>query len=246
MKTSIPIRKMTGLIAGIVLILISSSDQCAGAAATTVIRSGIIKQNVVAYIKNNMPWPEDTVRMEFLSDVSDVKLTGKNIACRVQNRKNEDFIGNASFTVRFYADSVFIKKEIIRMRLEVLMDIVTSEKFLARDTRIRNRDVKLNKEWHTRVPRNIISNPDEVVGKTLRNGIKPNTAITRTMVKAVPVVKKRKPVKIVFKDNLIKITTIGLSEQDGMLGDLIKVKNMSSRKMIYARVIGDSMVKVEF
>lgn len=245
MKTFIPLRKkITGLVAGIALILFAGSYPCA--AATTIIRGETIKKRVVTYVKKNMPWPKGTVRVEFLSNVSDAKLAGKNIVCRIQDRRNDDFIGNSLFTIRFYADDIFLKKEIVRMRIEVLMDIVTSAKFLARNTRIRYRDVKLNKEWHTRVLRNTISTLDEVVGKTLRTAIKPNTAITRTMVKVIPIVKRRKPVKIVFKDDLMRITTIGMSEEDGMLGDLIKVKNVSSRQMIYARVIGDSLVKVEF
>ncbi len=31
-----------------------------------------------------------------------------------------------------------------------------------------------------------------------------------------------------------------------MRGDLVKVKNVSSRKMIYARVMGNSLVRMEF
>ena len=244
MKLSMPIGKMTGLVAGIALILVAGVCRCAVAA--TIIRGDTLKKDVMAYVKQNMPWPEDAVRVEFLGDIADVKLTGENIACRIQREKNEDFIGHTAFTVRFYADDVFIKKDIIRMRLEVLMDIATAATFLARDTRIESRDVKLNRVWQTRAPRNAISTLDEVVGKTVRMDIKPNTAITRTMVKIIPVVKRRKPVKIVFKDDLMRITTIGISEQDGMLGDLVKVRNVSSRQMIYARVIGDAMVRVEF
>ncbi len=244
MKKTMPIGKMTRLFAGIALILLAGVWRCAVAA--TIIRGDTLKKNVVAYVKQNMPWPEDTVRIEFLGDIDDVKLAGKNIACRVQGGKNEDFIGNASFTVRFYADDLFLKKEIIRLRLEVLMEIATAATFLARDTRIEYRDVELNRIWLTRAPRNVITTLDGVVGKTVRNDIKPNTAITRTMIKIMPVVKRRKPVKIVFKDDLMRITTIGVSEQDGMLGDLVKVRNVSSSQMIYARVIGDDMVRVEF
>ncbi len=244
MKISMPIGKVTGLVAGIALILLVGSYRCAVAA--TIIRGDTIKKNVMAYVKQHMPWPKDTVRVEFLDDVADEKLVDKNVACRVQCRKDEDFIGRASFTVRFYADDVFIKKTIIRMRLEVLMDIATSATFLARDTRIEYRDVKLNQVWQTKAPRNVVSTLEDVVGKTLRTDIKPNTAITRNMIKIIPVVKRRKPVKIVFKDDLMRITTVGVSEQDGMLGDLVKVRNVSSREMIYARVIGGAMVSVEF
>jgi flagella basal body P-ring formation protein FlgA len=39
---------------------------------------------------------------------------------------------------------------------------------------------------------------------------------------------------------------LGLSEEDGMQGAIIKVKNMSSKRTIYARVLGESLVGVEF
>ncbi len=85
MKLSMPIGKMTGLVAGIALILVAGVCRCAVAA--TIIRGDTLKKNVVAYVKQNMPWPEDTVRIEFLGDIDDVKLTGENIACRIQGAK---------------------------------------------------------------------------------------------------------------------------------------------------------------
>ncbi|MBW2673675.1 MAG: flagellar basal body P-ring formation protein FlgA [Deltaproteobacteria bacterium] len=206
----------------------------------------MIETAVRAYVEKNMFWSGGAVRVEFPGKVSDVTLSGEKIACRVQSKRNEDFIGNTSFTVRFYEDGEFLGKQTVRARLEVLMAVVVSSRPLRRNVEIGRGDVRLIKRWFARPPLNIISSPDDVVGKRLRAGIKPNTEITGNMVRTIPVVQKGKPVRIIIENGSMGMTTIGMSEQDGMRGELIKVRNVSSKKMIYARVMDTSLVKVEF
>lgn len=232
------------LIASVVFLFFFNSHLCA--ATRTVIKGETIKAHVRTYIEKNMPWPKSAVRVEFPSRVSDLKLTGEKITFRVLSRRNEDFIGNSSFIVRCYENGTFLNGKTVRARIEVAMDIVVSAKSLRRNVKIERADVKLVKRWFNRLPSNIISNPDAVVGMKLRTNVKPNAEIAGNMVRSIPVVKRGKPVRIVFENGPMRITTIGLSEQDGMHGELIKVRNVSSRKMIYARVMGNSLVKVGF
>ena len=126
------------------------------------------------------------------------------------------------------------------------MDVVVSTKALYRNIKINRDDVRLAKKWFNRLPSNIISSTDAVVGMKLRTSVKPNAEITGNMVRTIPMVKRGKPVKIIFENGPMRITTLGLSDQDGLHGELIKVKNISSKNMIYARVMGNSLVKVEF
>jgi flagella basal body P-ring formation protein FlgA len=42
------------------------------------------------------------------------------------------------------------------------------------------------------------------------------------------------------------VTTIGLSEDNGGQGDIIKVKNLTSNKIVYAKVIDQALVRVDF
>lgn len=238
------IHNIAFLIVGIVFLLFFSGHVCA--ASTVVIKSETIKAYVRTYIENNMPWPKSVVRVEFPARVSDLKLTGKKITYRVMSRRNEDFIGDSSFTVRCYEDGAFLNGKTVRARIEVRMDVVVSTKSLSKNGRINRDDVRLVKRWFNRLPSNIISSHDAVVGMKLRTNVKPNAEITGNMVRSIPMVKRGKPVRIVFENGSMRITTIGLSEQDGMHGELIKVRNVSSKNMIYARVTGNSLVKVDF
>ncbi|MBN2397414.1 MAG: flagellar basal body P-ring formation protein FlgA [Deltaproteobacteria bacterium] len=231
------------LIAGIACLVLFGS--CLSVAAG-VIKGETIEEAVRAYVEKNIFWPNGTVRVEFPDRVSDADLPGEEIACRVRGKRNEDFIGNTAFTVKFYEDGTLLGEQTVRARLEVLMDVVVSSRSLNRNTVIERGDVRLVKRWFVRPPRNVIVSLDNAVGKKLRSSIKPNTEITGNMVEEVPVVRKGKPVRIVIESGLMGVTTIGMSEQDGMLGELIKVRNVSSQKIIYARVTDTSLVEVEF
>lgn len=217
-----------------------------GVAPAAVIRGEDITDAVRGHVEKNMFWPEGSVRIEFPGGVSDVTLEGTEIHWRVQSKRNEDFIGNTAFTVSFYEDDTLLGKRTVTARLEVLMDVVVSSKSLPRNAIIGRDDVTVVERWFSRPPRNIISSLDEVVGKRLRTSIKPNTEITASMLKKMPVVEKGKPVRIIVENGLLGMTTVGISEQDGMRGELIKVRNISSKKMVYARVMDRSLVKVEF
>jgi len=65
------------------------------------------------------------------------------------------------------------------------------------------------------------------------------------MLKDVPLVQRGKIVKIVFDSGPMRIVTVGMPEEDGMAGAIIRVRNVTSNKIIYARVLGDSLVGID-
>jgi flagella basal body P-ring formation protein FlgA len=67
-----------------------------------------------------------------------------------------------------------------------------------------------------------------------------------TMLKEIPLVRKGKMVKMVFDNGSMQIVTVGLSEEDGVAGNIVRVKNITSNKIIYARVLSDSVVGIIF
>jgi flagella basal body P-ring formation protein FlgA len=42
----------------------------------------------------------------------------------------------------------------------------------------------------------------------------------------------------------MRISTVGIPEEDGIAGSMIRIKNITSKKIIYARVLGASLVGV--
>jgi flagellar basal body P-ring formation protein FlgA len=223
---------------------------CLGAGNALAAERGLdqekLNRAIGAHIGKNMPWAKGSMRFEILSSLPQVVMPADKISWKVDTRGNEDYLGETNFVLKLYNNGVLFREEPIRVRIEVLREFVVSVKNMGRHYVIGANDVSLQKKWVRSIPLNSISNMDEVVGKSLCVGIRPNTEITSNMLKEVSAVKRGKIVQVVLNSGAINITTIGMAEEDGAEGSFVKVRNISSNKIIYARVVGESKVKVDF
>ena len=211
-----------------------------------ILNQEILAKAVTEHIQKNMPWHADTVRIEFLSQLSAIAADKVGLSFKVSSRSREEYLGDTSFAVRIFQNDVFFKEETVRVRIEVLREFVVSANNLGRDTLITTNDISLQKKWVRTIPINAISALEDAAGKIMCVSIRPNTEITRNMLKELMPVKKGKMVHIILDSGVMKIVAVGLSEEDGAEGSIVKVRNIASSKIIYARVIGQSKVKVDF
>ncbi|MGO9137374.1 MAG: flagellar basal body P-ring formation chaperone FlgA [Syntrophales bacterium] len=216
------------------------------AAQDRVIKGAEIKALVKDYIETNMPWQQYGMRIDFLNRISDLHVQGEKISCRVTSGQEEAYIGDSSFTVGVYDDCTLLREERVHVRMAVEMDVVMSTKYLMRDREIDSDSVKLVRKWFTQMPVYVVTQIEDVVGKQPYSDIRQNMEIKRNMLKAVKTMKRGKMVKIVLEKGSMTIITFGICEEDGSRGDYVKIRNTSSNKMVYARIMDDSSVRVEF
>jgi len=231
------------IICGLIICLSAGSVL---AAENLVIDQEKINKAIGVHIEKNMPWPQGTMRFEVLSGLPEITLPSGNVSWKVDIKGNDNYLGDTYFVVKLYNKGIMFKEESIRVRIEILHEFVVSVKNLGRDSVISAHDISVQKKWVRSIPLNSVSGMDEVVGKLLLVSIRPNTELSRNMFKEVTAVKRGKMVQIVLDSGAINITTMGLSEEDGAEGSFVKVRNITSNKIIYARVIGESKVKVDF
>jgi len=240
------IHKLTGVILTLMIFSMATAAPSSLAGQVASIKGKDLKALVKKYIETNMPWKEENLRIEFLGRIIDPPVQGEKISCQVKSRQDEAYIGDSTFTVGIYDDGTLVREESVRVRMEVAMAVVVSAKILPRDVEINADDVKFVRKWFNQNPANIVTQMDDVIGKHPYSDIRQNIEIKRNMLKSVKTIKRGKMVKIVLENGPMMIVTFGLSEEDGSRGDFIKVKNISSNKIVYAKVIDDSSVRVDF
>jgi len=81
-------------------------------------------------------------------------------------------------------------------------------------------------------------------GKRAKVSIHPGQAIRASMVEEVPLVERGDRVTILFKTSPLLISTFGKAEEEGTMGKIIRVVNLSSQKRIYAEIVGEKLVQV--
>jgi flagella basal body P-ring formation protein FlgA len=205
-----------------------------------------IKDAVKSHVEENASWPKDRIRVEFLAAIPETAIPAGSSTCQVRSRAGESYIGRTSFVVRFSKGDTFIREETVRVRIEVLTDVVVSTGNIAHGAIIDQSDVMVKKKWLDTASSGVLSDINEVGGKKAAVRINAGTEITKRMLRSVPVVKRGEVVRIVLESGPMTISATGLCEEDGGQGDLIRVQNTSSKKTVFARVVGASLVKVDF
>jgi flagella basal body P-ring formation protein FlgA len=198
------------------------------------------------YIEANMPWPPGTVRVDFLSEEMESPAQNRNIILRIEPAGNQNFIGDIVFLVKSFKGGRLVRTESVRTRIEVLRDIVISARALPAGTILVDNDVRTIQKWVRRIHPQSLSPFETTTGKRLAIQVASGVEILAIMLKDNPLVRKGKMVRVVFDNGLMHIATVGLSEEDGVAGNIIRIKNITSNKIIYARVLSDSLVGIDF
>jgi flagella basal body P-ring formation protein FlgA len=198
------------------------------------------------YIEANMPWPPGSIRVEFLSKEPESIPQNRDLTLRVEPSGNQDFIGDMVFLVKCFKGGTLLRTESVRTRIEVLQDVVTAARGLPAGTILTESDIRTARRWVRRIHPHSLPSMEETSGKRLTIQVASGAEILATMLKEIPLVRKGKMVKMVFDNGPMQIVTVGLSEEDGVAGNIVRVKNISSNKIIYARVLSDSLVRIGF
>ncbi len=214
--------------------------------SAAILKEGAIRKIVVEHIQRHMPWERENMRLTFLGGCNDIVVPAPEYTYDVQEQPNDPYIGDSVVMLKLYHGGVFLLERPVRVRMEVAFDVLVSSRALPIDTVIGPDDVRMVKRWLTREPQRTIATLDEALEKRVVNSIRPNHEITRTMLREVPLVKKGRVVKMVLNNGFINITTLGQIQEDGGMGSSVRVKNISSQRIVYARVVGDSLVQVDF
>lgn len=217
-------------------------------AASRTVRydAGQIREAVRRAVESQAPWPAGTVRVTFPQSMQEMRLQGEKISHEASPAQGNPFLGNGQYVVRFYDGRVFLAEQRVQVLVEVLRDVPLSARPLDRGTRLEPGDIRVVKRWVRHIPAQAVTRAGEAVGKQLGVNLAPHTEITRSMLRESPVVRKGEPVRIVYEEGPLRIVALGVCEEDGREGGLIRVRNASSRRAVHARVVGDSTVELVF
>ncbi len=156
-----------------------------------------------------------------------------------------DILQSSIFSIYFHVDGEPVQNCTVRGKMELFTDVVTTTGTIRRGDRIQADQVELAEKNillldhpHTRVQDVIgmVANRTLPAGRPLRDGD----------CTAPPVVSEGQYVKIIAQKGHLHISANGIAKSSGGSGEVIRVKNINSNKLIYAKVKEPGIVSVEF
>ena len=201
----------------------------------SVIDGDHIKKLIKNFFRRNYP------QYEVIS-VPDLKL--KLPYGKYEEHLSLDYLGRSSarFIYEITVNGKTVKKFWLPVRVERKVKVVVAVKPIPRGSVITSDEVSLKEVVESRA-RGGTDSISSIVGATARRDFLPGDVITKTGIIPNFAVKRNQPVRVVYRSGAIRVELLGIALQDGVVGNIIKVKNPSTGKVLLCRVTGNGLVE---
>lgn len=134
----------------------------------------------------------------------------------------------------------------VTAQAHVFLPAVHAEGIIDRGQSIRSNDIRLERINIAKARRGYYNRLDEVIGMAAKRRIRAGQTITPALLEQAMAVKRGQPVKIVANNEGIEASASGEALGDGQPGEVIRVRNVRSGKVIDAKVIEEGVVTSTF
>ncbi len=124
---------------------------------------------------------------------------------------------------------------------EAILLPVLSRKIQKGET-IKEGDIEIVEHPKRFEDRNIVLKKEDLIGKVIKNNVSAKNPVPIRSIDKPLMVKKSSSVSMVYRAPSIEILAKGTAMQDGALGDMVSIKNVSSGAIVHGKVVSDNQV----
>jgi flagella basal body P-ring formation protein FlgA len=199
------------------------------------------------FIAADLPFPaEDLAISDFSSHPESLELPVGEIEYLFDMGPMTGRLGLRTFSLEVLVNGLPIGKVKMSGTVQLYGSVLSAARTLKRGTILSRQDLTQSRRNITQLGPDLAREPAMVVGKQLKTTLTPGSIIFTSLLKAPQIIKRGDLVTILAKSGQIRVSVTGKARGAGALGDVIKVKNMMSRREINARIINENEVQVEF
>jgi len=198
------------------------------------------------YIARQLDGRKADFRVSRFKVIGNGPLAEGKLGIELVHQVDRELLGYVSLTAIVRVDGKVERRVVLSGWVDRFEDVLCASRSLARGSIITGDDISTNRKNISRLPQNLLTGMEEVVGKRLKHALDPGTVMLANMVEDPPLIKKGDRVTIVAESPTILVTALGIAQAKGGLGSQIRVKNCMSRKEVIARIVNASTVRVGF
>lgn len=195
-----------------------------------------------AFIGQQLSWLKGNLDIETLTVPKDLSVPEGEVSLSVDAASVSRLTGSITVPVTVLVDKRKIATSYPRLMVRVYEDVAVAQRPLPRDTAIDPADITFQRRDVSGSERNYFTSVSQLAGKKTKLRVGVGAVIAPSMVAFPPVVSRGDTVEIIAENGGCRITTRGIAAQDGGEGDVIRVTNTASRKLLHATVIESGKV----
>ena len=153
--------------------------------------------------------------------------------------------GATNIEVRIVADGQTVRRVWIPCRVNDIAKVAVVLREITAQSHIEASDVK----WEKRDVTNMMEIPtteSDLVGAVSKSNLVPGMILNRSLLEREMAMRFGETVDLTAGDDDFVITTKGIAQQNGFIGDIVRVKNVATNKVIDGVVTAPGTVRVRF
>ena len=218
--------------------------------STSITSEGIqqkVIDTVVVHLKSFYPFLEDA---DITVSIDNAEQLSNHIVPTVHSYKlsynaKTTLLGRSIIRVLFYDEKgSLLNRYSLFSKVQAKASFIKSNRLLRQNEILKRDDLKIVVEPLYDRSDKVVFNLSDIVGKKTAFTISKGNTIMSWMLKPVPVVQKNDVIKVSVKNDAVSLILKARALEEGAMGDKIKLKLVSTEKIVLGRIMGDGYVKI--
>lgn len=130
--------------------------------------------------------------------------------------------------------------------VEVKIPVPVLKRTLPPKSIITEEDIIYDKRELSRLPHDVPLDRESVIGKETKSTLMAGTVLRASLISDPLLIKRNQVIEIIAKGRNFTVKAKGIALENGKLNEFIRVRNLSSNKIIQGKVAGEGFVEVYF
>jgi len=205
-----------------------------------------IRRSILRFLEQEMAGQVREVHATMVDPQEPIRLPPGSMGLTVASHGLDEGLGRRTFHVQINTNGKPWQTIDATADIAASIDAVVPTKVIRVDDLIEAEDLTIQRIKLRELNHQLVTNPNDVIGKSAARPLQVNMPIRLTMVKKPYAVHKGDRVAIEAKHGGLSIQATGITKSSGELGQSITVANLDSGKELRAKIVAPGVVRVEY
>ncbi len=207
------------------------------------VRGSLLQQKALEALRSKVGKDDSDLEIALLDDVSDIIVPPGEVEIKIDFPATLNYNGFNSARAVVWVDGKPQSRTYVKLEMRLYRDVVVAERVIMAGQILKPDDIGLERMAVGGLSR-YYTDPAKLQGLAAKRLINPGVILTERLLEKPLLIKRGNPVNLVAQVGAMRIVTAGQALQDGRSGQLIKVLNLSSNRVVSGRIIDAETVKV--